>query len=411
MGEPGVGGQVRPLREQREPWDVPVLHADLDAFYPSVEVLKDPGLRGKPVIVGGTGSRGVVMSASYEARVTGVRSAMPASRARRLCPDGIFVPPDFEAYLEYSQRVRAVFDSFSPVVEPLALDEAFLDLRGAGRMWSGPAALGEALRRDVQGATGLVVSVGIAANKFLAKLGSSRAKPDGMVVLPTGEVEPFLHPLSVEDLWGVGEQTAAILGRLGLRTVGDVARVPAVTLERVFGSLGSQIAALAAGRDDRPVVADAPRKSVGAEETFERDLVCGHSGDVQMLHALLRLADRVASRLRAQGNSGQTVTVKIRFGNFTTITRSKTLAHEVDSATAIYATARALLAAGLASRGTQPALRLLGVSVSQLSDWPASVQLTLERTPRWADADRALDRVRRRFGDAALGFGSLLEQP
>jgi DNA polymerase-4 len=394
----------------RPAWETPVLHADLDAFYPSVEVLKDPALVGRPVIVGGTGSRGVVMSASYEARVTGVRSAMPASRARRLCPDGIFVPPDFEAYLAHSRRVREVFDSFSPVVEPLALDEAFLDLKGAGRMWPGPAALGEALRREVREATGLVVSVGIAANKFLAKLGSSRVKPDGMVVVRPAEVDSFLHPLPVEDLWGVGEQTAAILTRLGLRTVGDVARIPQETLERVLGgsgALGSQIAALAAGRDDRPVVADAARKSVGAEETFERDL----TQDVQLLHALLHLSDRVASRLRAQGNSGRTVTVKIRFGNFTTITRSKTLPHDADSATVIYGAACALLAAGLASHQTQKTIRLLGVSVSQLSDWPASVQLTLERSPRWAEADRALDRVRQRFGDAALGFGALLEPP
>jgi len=391
----------------RPAWETPVLHADLDAFYPSVEVLKDPALAGRPVIVGGTGSRGVVMSASYEARVTGVLSAMPASRARRLCPEGIFVPPDFEAYLAYSRRVREVFDSFSPVVEPLALDEAFLDLKGAGRMWPAPAVLGEALRCAVREATGLVVSVGIAANKFLAKLGSSRTKPDGMVVVRPGEVESFLHPLPVEDLWGVGEQTAAVLARLGLRTVGDVARVPQETLERVFGALGSQLAALAAGRDDRPVVADAARKSVGAEETFERDL----TQDVQILHALLHLADRVASRLRAQGNSGRTVTVKIRFGNFTTITRSKTLAHDADSATVIYGAARALLAAGLASRPTQKTIRLLGVSVSQLSDWPASVQLSLARSPRWAEADRALDRVRQRFGDAALGFGALIEPP
>lgn len=394
-----------PRRGPRQPWDTPVLHADLDAFYPSVEVLKDPALRGKPVIVGGGGTRGVVMSASYEARRSGVGSAMPGSRARRLCPDGIFVPPDFTAYLEYSRRVREVFDSYSPVVEPLALDEAFLDLRGAGRMWPSAAALGDALRRDVREATGLVVSVGIAANKFLAKLGSSQTKPDGMVVLRPADVEPFLHPLPVEALWGVGEQTAAILRRLGLRTVGDVAGVPAETLTRVFGSLGSHVAALAAGRDDRPVVADAARKSVGAEETFERDL----TEAVQVQHALLRLADRASSRLRAAGNSGQTVTVKIRFGNFSTITRSRTLDHEVDSATAIYSTARTLLASGLASREGNKALRLLGISVSQLSDWPASVQLKFERAPKWTDADRALDRVRVRFGDGALGFGSLLE--
>jgi DNA polymerase-4 len=346
------------------------------------------------------------MSASYEARAYGVRSAMPVSRARRLCPDGIFVRPDFDSYIEYSRRVREVFDSFSPVVEPLSLDEAFLDVCGAGRLWADAPALGRALRREVLAATGLVVSVGIAPNKFLAKVVSSQTKPDAMVVLRPEDVDAFLNPLPVEGLWGVGEQTGAILRRLGLRTVGDIARIPRETLERVFGSLGSHIAHLAAGRDDRPVVADGQRKSVGAEETFDRDL----TEEVQTQHALLRLADRVSARLRGHGISGQTVTVKIRFGDFATITRSRTLDHDVDSATAIYAVARTLLAAGLASR-ERTTLRLLGISVSQISEWPASVQLRLERAPKWADADRALDRVRRRFGDAALGFGSLLESP
>jgi DNA polymerase-4 len=181
-----------------------VLHADLDAFYASVEVIKDPALAGKPVIVGGTSSRGVVTSASYEARRMGVTSAMPTSRARRLCPYGIYLPPDFDAYGRYSKQVREVFDSFSPVVEPLALDEAFLDLRGATRMWPGPEALGEALRREVKRATGLVVSVGLAPNKFLAKLASRHAKPDGLLAISPDSVTEFLHPLPVSDLWGVG---------------------------------------------------------------------------------------------------------------------------------------------------------------------------------------------------------------
>lgn len=244
-------------------WSTPVMHADLDAFYASVEVLRDPSLRAKPVIVGGTGSRGVVVSASYEARLAGVHSAMPASRARRLCPDGIFIPPDFEAYSEHSRRVREVFDSFSPVVEPLSLDEAFLDVRGARRLWVDAPTMAGALREEVRRQTGLVVSVGAAPNKFLAKLASMRAKPDGMIVVAPERLPDFLHPLPVSDLWGVGEQTAAALERLGLRTIGDVAAVPTVTLERVFGSLGAQLAKFAAGRDDRPVVPDAPRKSVG----------------------------------------------------------------------------------------------------------------------------------------------------
>src|SRR5205085_2261971 len=200
-----------------------------------VEVIKDPALAGKPVIVGGTSSRGVVTSASYEARRTGVTSAMPTSRARRLCPHGIYLPLDFDAYGRYSKQVREVFDSFSPVVEPLALDEAFLDLRGATRMWPGPEALGEALRREVKRATGLVVSVGLAPNKFLAKLASRHAKPDGLLMIPPDAVVGFLHPLPVGDLWGVGERTAELLERLGLRTIGDVAAVPAATLQRPLG--------------------------------------------------------------------------------------------------------------------------------------------------------------------------------
>ncbi|HXL41137.1 MAG TPA: DNA polymerase IV, partial [Actinomycetota bacterium] len=213
-------------------WPTPVLHADLDAFYASVEVLKDPALAGKPVIVGGTSSRGVVTSASYEARRMGITSAMPTSRARRLCPHGIYLPPDFDAYWRSSKQVREVFDSFSPVVEPLALDEAFLDLRGATRMWPGPEALGEALRREVKRATGLVVSVGLAPNKFLAKLASRHAKPDGLLMIAPDAVLGFLHPLPAGDLWGVGERTAELLERLGLRTIGDVAAVPAATLQR-----------------------------------------------------------------------------------------------------------------------------------------------------------------------------------
>jgi DNA polymerase-4 len=385
-------------------WATPVLHADLDAFYASVEVLKDPALRGKPVIVGGTSSRGVVTSASYEARRMGVTSAMPTSRARRLCPSGIYLPPDFDAYGRYSKEVREVFDSFSPVVEPLSLDEAFLDLRGATRMWPGPEALGEALRREVMRATGLVVSVGLAPNKFLAKLASRHAKPDGLLLIAPDAVIGFLHPLPVADLWGVGERTAELLERLGLRTIGDVAAVPAATLQRALGTMGGQLARLATGSDSRPVVADPPRKSVGAEETFERDLV----SVAEIAQALLRLSDRVASRLRSAGISGQTVNVKVRFANFVTLTRAKTLPREVDSVAPIFATAKGLCAKAIDSRSTSPRVRLLGVSVSQLGEWPASEQISLEDQPRWSAAEGALDEIRRKFGDTAVTLGTLL---
>ncbi|HYR63682.1 MAG TPA: DNA polymerase IV [Actinomycetota bacterium] len=388
-------------------WATPVLHADLDAFYASVEVIKDPALRGKPVIVGGTSSRGVVTSASYEARRAGVTSAMPTSRARRLCPHGIYLPPDFDAYGRYSRQVREVFDSFSPVVEPLSLDEAFLDLRGATRLWSGPEALGEALRAAVRRETGLVVSVGLAPNKFLAKLASRHAKPDGLVVVAPdgpGGIEAFLHPLPASDIWGVGDRTAELLDRLGLRTIGDVAAVPAATLQRALGNLGTQLAKLAAGVDSRPVVGDPPRKSVGAEETFERDLVTVD----EIARALLRLSDRVSSRLRSQGISGQTVNVKVRFANFVTLTRAKTLPREVDSTAPIFATAKALCTRAIDSRSTSPRVRLLGVSVSQLGEWPASEQISLEDEPRWSAADGALDEIRAKFGDTAVTLGTLL---
>jgi len=383
-------------------WASSILHADMDAFYASVEILGDPALAGKPVIVGGTSSRGVVTSASYEARKFGVRSAMPTTHARRICPGGIFIQPNFGAYSEKSRQVRSVFDSFSHVVEPLSLDEAFLDLESAARMWPNPPTLAEALKDQVYRRTGLVVSVGVAPNKFLAKLASKQAKPDGIVIVAPGRIEEFLNPISVRGLWGVGEQTANVLERLGLRTIGDVAAIPAGTLERAMGSVGLTIAQLARGNDRRPVTAEAPCKSMGAEETFEQDLV----EESQIARALLKLSDRVASRLRAHGVSAQTITVKVRFANFTTTTRSHTLRHEIDNTAGIYETAVKLLGRLALSRTR---IRLLGVSASKLSEWPASVQLGLKGLPGWSRVDKAVDQVRMRFGESALGFGSFLD--
>ncbi|MGH2811644.1 MAG: DNA polymerase IV [Actinomycetota bacterium] len=380
-------------------WESTVLHADLDAFYASVEVLRDPALRGKPVIVGGTSSRGVVTSASYEARRFGVCSAMPTSRARRLCPTGIFIQPDFDAYTEYSHRVRDSFYSFSPVIERLSLDEAFIDVSGARRLWDTPAALATSLRREVRRRTGLVVSVGVASNKFLAKLASTKAKPDGMLVVE--DVASFLDPLPVEDFWGVGEQTAEALRRLGLTSIGRVAAIPTGTLERALGSLGTHLAKLSRGEDSRPVTPDAPRKSLGSEQTFQHDL----GDEEQILGAILGLADRVGSRLRSKGISGQTVTLKMRFSNFNTITRSRTLPHETDATTAIYR-----VAAGLLDKDAgRKRIRLLGISTSTLKPWPASEQLALDGRSSWPEADQALDRIRLRFGKQALVFGSLIQ--
>lgn len=387
-------------------WSSPILHADLDAFYASVETLKDPSLRGKPVIVGGTSARGVVTSASYEARRYGVHSAMPTARARRLCPNGIFVQPSFPAYIAKSREVKEVFDAFSVAVEPLSLDEAFLDLRKASRLWADPATAAEALKDRVLRTTGLVLSVGVAPNKFLAKLASRLAKPDGVLVVRDDAIAEFLNPLPVGLLWGVGEQTAAVLQRLGLRTIGDVAGCSPSLLERALGAHGAGLSRLASGRDDREVVADLVARSVGAEETFQSDLV----EETSMLGALLKLSDRVASRLRGQGISGKSVNLKVRLSTFETFSRSRTLKHELDGATAIYGLARELLEQFL--EGKPPSrrrIRLLGVSVTNLSQWPASDQIVFGRQPEWGAAENALDRVRMRFGEDALGFGALLE--
>lgn len=387
-------------------WSSPILHADLDAFYASVEALKDPSLRGKPVIVGGTSGRGVVTSASYEARRYGVRSGMPTARARRLCPIGIFVQPSFPTYIATSRAVKEVFNTFSVAVEPLSLDEAFLDLRKASRLWPDPATAAEALKDRVLRTTGLVLSVGVAPNKFLAKLASRMAKPDGVLVVRADAVSEFLNPLPVGHLWGVGEQTAAVMQRLGLKTIGDVAACAPSVLESALGSHGAGLAQLSLGRDDREVVADLVAKSVGAEETFQSDLV----EETSMLGVLLKLSDRVASRLRGQGISGKTVNLKVRLSTFETFSRSRTLKYELDSATAIYGLARELLEQFLEDKPpSRRRIRLLGVSVTNLSQWPASDQIVFQRQPEWGAAETALDRVRMRFGEDALGFGALLE--
>jgi DNA polymerase IV len=383
----------------------PILHVDMDAFYASVEIIKDPSLEGKPVVVGGLGGRGVVTSASYEARAFGVTSAMPIVRARRLCPHAVFIPNDFDSYVEYSRRIRTIFGAYTPLVEPLSLDEAFLDVTGSIRLFGAPVDIARHIKEDVA-AIGLPCTVGVAPNKFLAKLASTRAKPDGLLVVPHDAVEDFLHPLPSRALWGVGEQTGEILRRLGLNTIGDIAAVPRRTLERAVGdAMGAHLFALARGRDDRPVTPDEPAKSVGSEVTFDNDL---DDGDV-ILRELLRLSDRTAGRLRAKGLCGRTVTVKIRWSNFKTITRSRTLDRAVDTAPDIYSVVRSLYERLDPDR---PRIRLLGVSVSGITPGPPGVQLDLlsgEPRPGWREASVAIDRIRGRFGDGSLGPAALLD--
>jgi DNA polymerase-4 len=383
----------------------PILHVDMDAFYASVEVVKDPSLRGRAVVVGGLGGRGVVTSASYEARSFGVESAMPIVRARRLCPHAIYLPNDFAAYTEYSHRIRDIFTSYTPLVEPLSLDEAFLDVRGSVKLFGAPVDIARQIKAAVA-ALGLPCTVGIAANKFLAKLASTRAKPDGLSVVPADSVRSWLYPLPVTALWGVGEQTGDGLLRLGLKTVGDLARLPRRTLERAVGDAsGAHLHALANGIDDRPVVPHEPAKSVGSEETFAADL----DATDDILRELLRLSDRTATRLRSKGLCGRTAVVKIRFSNFKTITRSKTLPHEVDTAPEIYSLVRSLY---LKLDPERPRIRLLGVAVTGLSPGPPARQLDLladTSRPGWGEASAAIDAIRDRWGDRAVGPATLLD--
>jgi len=371
-----------------------VLHADMDAFYASVEIRDQPELAGRPVIVGG-GSRGVVLSASYQARVFGVRSAMPVTRARRLCPQAVFVPPRRGAYAAASAEVMAVFRSMTPEVEPLSLDEAFLDVSGAIRRLGSPTRIAELIRASIHGQQGLTCSVGVANCKFVAKLASTRCKPDGLMVVPADQVLGFLHPLPVAALWGVGEQTGHALGRLGLRTVADLAHTPLPVLQRELGqAVGAHLYALAWGRDERPVVPGLPDKSIGAEETFATDI-----DDPEVIRReLLRLSGRTARGLRAGGSMARTVVVKLRLANFTTITRSRTLPEPTDVARKIYATACDLYAAaGLDPRAR---LRLVGVRAAGLIPVARSAtQLALgERPAAWRDAEQAVDRIAGRFG-------------
>ncbi len=381
----------------------PILHVDLDAFYASVEVLKDPSLAGKPVMVGGPGPRGVVASASYEARAFGVRSAMPMVRARRLCPEGIVLPSDFEAYRAHSNRFREVLLSFTPLVEPIAFDEGFLDVGGATRLFGAPRSIAERIRRDVLRDVGVTCSVGIASTKFVAKLASERCKPNGALLVPAGEVGAFLHPLPVESLWGVGEKTSELLGRMAIRTVGDLGETPRPILERLLGEQASRhLQNLAHGVDDRDVVPYEAPKSIGHEETFERDL----DDDDEILRELLALSGRVAHRVRAEGYRARTIVLKARLANFTTLTRSRTLPGATDVGADVYRVVQALYRA---LPGRRRRIRLLGVQASGLVA-AGSEQLALVRGEQWGDVERAMDRAEQRFGRGATMPAALLDR-
>jgi DNA polymerase IV len=398
-----VGRSGPPAGPPADDTGCPILHVDMDAFYASVELRRRPELRGRPVIVGG-GRRGVVLSATYEAREFGVRSAMPMGRALGRCPEAVVVRPDMAAYAAVSAGVMAVFRSVTPLVEPLSLDEAFLDVSGARRRLGRPAWIGEWIRARIADEQGITCSVGVAPTKFLAKLASSRCKPDGLLVVPADGVLAFLHPLPVGALWGVGERTAERLTGLGLKTVGDIAALPLPALVRALGQgTAAHLHALATGHDPRTVVTDEPDRSIGAEETFGSDVT-----DHGVVHReLLRLAEKTAARLRSYGQLGRTVSIKVRFADFATITRARTLPTPTDAGREIYGTARALYDALELDRAR---IRLVGVRVEGIAPaGDASLQLELgAREFGWRDADRAVDRAADRFGSGAVRPATLV---
>ncbi|MGA2409385.1 MAG: DNA polymerase IV [Candidatus Binataceae bacterium] len=388
-------------------WNRIIAHADMDAFYASVEQLDNPELRGKPVIVGGTSMRGVVTSASYEARKFGIHSAMPSAQAHKLCPDGLFVRGRMSRYAEVSKMVREVFDRFSPVVEPLSLDEAFLDLTGSERLLGSPIEIARALRRAVLEQTGLIVSVGVAPTKMAAKILSDMSKPDGLLCLGPEEISGFLEPLPVERLWGVGRVMLERMHAAGIRTVGELARRDVTELRSRFGSFGPHLHELAHGRDPRPVIADWQRKSYGEESTFEHDL---ELGSLELRRVLIAHSEAIGRRLRADKIRARTITLKLKQarplggGRFPIITRSASLEEATDDGAVI-----ARLANELVARAPHDQrVRLAGVHVHNLARAdPAQMGLfdAPERIARRARLNRALDAVVRRFGEDAVTRG------
>ena len=375
-----------------------ILHVDMDAFFASVEVRRRPELRGKPVIVGGS-TRGVVAAASYEARRFGVRSAMPMGQALRLCRQAVVLPPDRAAYAEASDEVMAILRDVTPLVEPLSLDEAFLDVTGAQRLLGSPLQIARAIRSRVAAELRLTCSVGVAATKFVAKLASARCKPDGLLLVPAAQTLEFLHPLPVTVLWGVGARTAQPLHRLGVRTVGDLADIPIITLRRAVGvAVADHLHALARGDDPREVETQDVEKSISADHTTAVDLV----DEADVSRELLQLCVEVGQRLRARGWVAKTVGIKIRFADFRTVTRVRTVADWVDSTAELHGIALELYRALHLDR---PRIRLVGVKAEHFRDAAETArQPTLDEAgrPSSSGVDRVADAARARFGTGAL---------
>jgi DNA polymerase-4 len=379
-----------------------ILHVDMDAFYAAVEQRDDPGLRGLPLVVGGPSRRGVVCAASYEARRFGIRSAMPMVRAQALCRELVVVAPRFPRYAEVSEQVFSVFGEFTPLVEGLSLDEAFLDVTRSQALFGPPAQQALAIKRRIREVTQLTASVGLAEVKFAAKIASDLRKPDGFVEVPEGRVREFLAPLPAERLWGVGPRTAEALGRMRLRLIGDVARADRGELERALGSNGPWLHDLANGIDLREVEPDREAKSVGAEETFEEDLTAPED----LLPFLHEQSLRVAARLRRAGLASATISLKVKYADFQVATRQETLPVRTDDGEEIYRCAERLLAKADPGR----AIRLTGVSASELGVREPQLGLFDAQAKRRARLNRSLDAIAEKFGPGAVLPGDLLKR-
>ena len=379
-----------------------ILHVDMDAFFASVAERDNPELKGKAVVIG-MGARGVVSAANYEARKFGIHSAMPVGRARRLAPHAIFLPVDMARYQEVSEHVMEIFHSFTPWVEPISLDEAFLDVTGSQKLLGTGREIAVAIRKKVEEQEGITCSVGIAPSKFIAKLASANCKPNGMLEITSDRILTFLHPLPIQAMWGVGPKTAEILERLGLRTIEDIAKLPRTTLIRALGEAnGASLYELAWGRDYRDVTPEEPDRSISAAETFAQDL----DNPEEILTEFLRLTERATARLRDRDLFAKTISIKVRFADFSTINRSKTLPLPIDSTHDVYDVVKGLYQALRIERAR---LRLVGVSLENLSEGAPHQMMLGEREVGWRQAEGAVDQARARFGRGSVRPARLIK--
>jgi DNA polymerase-4 len=380
-----------------------ILHVDMDAFFASVAEKDDPKLKGKAVVVG-AGARGVVSSANYEARKFGIRAAMPVYRAKALAPHAVFVAPDHNRYSEVSAQVMQIFEDITPHVEPISLDEAFLDVTGARKLLGSGRQIADLIRNRVEQEQGITCSVGIAHNKFIAKIASAHCKPNGVLEIEPEKALDFLHPLPAAEIWGVGPKTNEHLAKLGLVTVGDIANTPRGTLIRVLGqSSGSSLYELAWGRDYRDVVTEHIEKSISASETFDTDL----DDQEEILKEFLRLAEKSSGRMRSKGFATSTISIKVRFADFSTITRSKTVDIPITSTQEIFEVAKNLF---LALKLERAFIRLVGVSLDSLVENEDIQQMVLgQRNIGWKQADKAVDLIKAKFGRGSLRPARLVE--